>query len=104
MDYKELEYLRKNSHLSIFEKSKVKKLRREAIERQYIINKINRCMLGADFSEAEKLEYDLRMRKFALDLYPLWNKYGDGLGLYDFACKVVRDNKDKEQPKKLIRR
>ena len=104
MDYKELDYLRKNSRLSILEKRKVNKLRKEAMERQYIINKINHCMLGADFSEAENLEYDLRMRRYALDLYPLWAKYGDGMGLYDFACRVVRENKDKEQPKRLFRR
>ncbi len=104
MDRKELDYLRNNSRLSVLEKRQVNKLRRIAMDRQYIINKTNHCMIEADFSEAESLEYDLRMRRYALDLYPLWAKYGDGMGLYDFACRVVRENKDKEQPKRLFRR
>lgn len=104
MDYKYLEYLRNNSHLSIIEKIKVNKLRKLAMEKQHILNTLGRCKLGADFTDADNLEYQLRLRRFAYDLIPLWDKYNDGLSLYDFAERVIRDNKDKKQVKRLIRR
>ncbi len=105
MDYKELEYLRRNTRLRGREKKHVKQLRNLAMDRQRIINEVNHCCIAADFTEAEAVEFRYRMTRFALDNYYEWLDHNDGLSLYDFACKKVRDNKDKEYiERRLIRR
>ncbi len=101
MDYEYLAFLRKNTYLSIREKIKVQKLREDAIVYQCTMNRLENCMLGADFSKADNLEYQFRFKRFAEDLIPDWADHGDGLSLEAFAEKVIRDNKDK---KRILRR
>ncbi len=103
VEYKRLLFLRKNTTLDLVNYIKVKKLRREAEETQFLINKLENCQLGVDYSKADEYEYEKRFSIWMANLYTLWTKHGDGLDLFDYALIALDQNISIEEEEKYER-
>lgn len=103
VEYKRLLFLRKNTTLDLVNYIKVKKLRREAEETQFLINKLENCQLGVDYSKADEYEFNKRFQIWMYDLYSLWKKHSEGLDLFDFAQIALDQNINMEEEEKYER-
>ena len=87
----ELEFLRGNTILGPISvlKIQIEKGRCEKIRDLY--HKAEGELLEVDYSSANELEYELRMRAWENSWAREWNKNPDGLGLAEFAQMIMEE-------------
>ncbi len=100
--YELLKLLRKNTILSPIAYFKILKERELAEDYQSIINKLEHCYLGVDYSKAEELELNLRFKSWFNKVLGIWYKYDRQSDPYEFAVGLLLENEDEEE-KKLLR-
>jgi len=93
---RKLDFLRKNTILGPFAILKIDKLRKESEEFRKWYLKMEGELIDIDYSMADNLEYDLRFRVWENGLARDWMKYGDGLGLSEFADLIMVQNMGNE--------
>ena len=103
-DYKTLMLLRQNTFLDPISYFKILKERRYAEEYQVVMNKIERCSLGVDYSKADALEANLRFKIWCEKVFPLWYKYGRQEEIESFAERVLFQNDRSDKPKRILKR
>ena len=99
INYNELEFLRKNTMLGPVALLKIQNLRNNAKEFRNWYYKIEGELLAVDYSEAEALEYRLRLKAWENKIMPVWQKYGQGWGLTEFAEMVMEQQMEKPRTK-----
>ena len=92
-----LNFLRKHTILGPIALMKLGKLKRDIRNAIDIYYKYEGELLDFDFDSYDQYEYDLRFRYWSYDCANLWMNHADGLGLDDFALRVMDDLIAKEK-------
>ena len=100
-DYYCLEYLRRNTVISIKEKLKIEKMKNDLYDSYKELSRIEHTQLVVDYTKAYEYEYIVRYRKFLKKMFPIWKKYSDGLDIEEFTNKIICDNINEEKKLKL---
>ena len=95
-DYDTLVLLRENVKLSLSEYIKVRELRVLALEYQDCINRIEKCKLGVDFSNAFQLEFDFRFDRWKKKVTNRWIEKGSENNLEEFALDELNKQNEKK--------
>ncbi len=90
--YEMLEYLRKNTIIGPIAIFKIASAQREAALVQKYYQEVEHDNVELDTSIADSLEFSYRLNAFETRIFPMWEKYGDGLGLEEFAYRVINDH------------
>ena len=101
-DYETLKLLRKKTILNPIAYIKVLKARQLADVYQRVINQVEHCDIGVDYSKANELEYNLRFKSWMNCIMPTWYKYASNQDLYDFSYDMLMQSK-KNDEMRLIR-
>lgn len=100
VDYNILNYLRENTSLSPIEVLKVK---REQItaenNRKFYMKYEPSDLIEADYTVADQLEYNLRLKAFKHSVEKLWLEYGDGQDFDEFVITMIKENMNNYSPK-----
>ena len=103
-DYKTLLLLRENTWLDPISYLKVYLERQDAIEYQFMINKIENCQLGVDYTKANQLEAQLRFMKWKKDIIGYWIEHTNcATDLDEFALDVLYQQESKKKKLSLIK-
>ena len=95
--YKKLNYLRKTVTLKPSEYIKVAKARKSAMRLTELYNKHEkRDLIGVDYSVADQLEYELRMKTYERIMYKMWVSYGKNELLRDFCERCLIEEMQEE--------
>ena len=95
-DYEKLAFLRKNTRLGLIAYLKISKLKAEAVKLEEMCRREEKEYNGIDYSDAENLEFKLRMKTWKRSLIDAWVEIGDGLGLDEFSDMVLSQHLKKE--------
>lgn len=96
-DYETLKLLREYTVLDPISYFKVTTERERANRNQQIINKVEHCCLGADFTKANNLEIDLRFKIWKRKVFIIWNDSYSHMGLNEFALDYLYHNNEKKR-------
>ena len=103
-DYKTLELLRDHTTLDPISYLKVLKERRIANETQYIINQLEHCQLGVDYSKANQLEAWLRFKVWCSDVLSVWHEFGGSQELNEFALRLLYQQEERKKKRVFQKR
>ena len=92
IDYEKLYYLRRHTFMNPVDFVRLKMMHYDANRTQQIINKYENCQVGVDDSQADEFEFNSRFKTWMYMLEDLWKFKGEGLDLFDFACKALDDS------------
>ena len=101
-DIRTLYLLRENTYLDPISYFKVQGLRQDAREYQAMINYLENCQIGVDYSKANKLEAELRFNEWKKVVKRYWNQ-NSGVTLDDFAIDLLKQRQGKEKQNVLKR-
>lgn len=90
VDYNELEFLRANTMLGPAAALKITKMKAESEQLRKAYFKAEGELLESDYSLADEFEYEMRLRAWENKCASMWKKYGDGLGLSEFAKEAMQ--------------
>ncbi len=100
-DYEKLEFLRRNTRLNPKSYLKVLKKKLEADKEQKIYNKYEpNDHIGVDYSEANLLEFCLRMKSFESKYKIVWQDYGFRYSLEEYILMALNGFMDEEKQNK----
>ena len=86
----ELTFLRGNTKLGPISLLKINKAKKNAeLYRKYILETEHE-LIEIDYSDADELEFELRLRSWENGLSRTWKQYPDGLSLSEFAEMVMK--------------
>ena len=106
-NYETLEMLRHHTTLGINDRIKLQIKLYQAEKTQRLINEVEHCYIGVDFTEIDELEYKLRLKAWNLKIAPLYEKYGRGIDYITFSMNLLalyeKERLEKEEKKKLKR-
>lgn len=92
VDYEILNYLRNNISLGIMDIFKVCREREKAKDLTLLYKKYEKnADIGIDYSNAEKLEYYLRLKQYQKKNFKLWKKYNNGETLEAFCYRCLHE-------------
>ena len=101
VDYKVLEYLRKNTILGPIARLKIEKAKLDAEKIRKYYLEVEHELVELDTATADALEYTFRMNAMERKMTSLWTKYGDGLGLTEFTEDKIRQDLQDANVKRL---
>ena len=97
INYQELEFLRKHTRLGPIAILKIQNAEHIAEKFRQWYFSVEGELLSKDTSQAEELEYELHLRAWENKIAPVWQKYGDGLGLTEFAEMAIEQQIEKSK-------
>ncbi len=100
-DYKVLEFLRKETVLGPIALIKIKNAKNIAEKVRNIYRIYEHANVGVDFSLANELEMNYRLRALQKKLYTDWEMYGEGLDIEEYTDRYIRNNMEKAKVKVL---
>lgn len=86
------EFLKANTTLGPISLLKINKMKRELDKARDWYLKMEGELLASDYSLADELEYELRMRAWENKVASMWKKNPDGLSLFEFAEMIIEQN------------
>ena len=99
INYKALEYLRKQTILGPIATFKIASARKQAeIVRNFYLTAEHQD-LGIDTSLADELEYQYRYKAFQNRIYLDWLNYGNDKKLDEYTDEIIMNNLDKSKVK-----
>ena len=101
--YSTLLTLRDNTRLDPVSYFKVAVERERAKERQKIINKVERCQIGVDFSAADQLEANLRFMAWKRKIFYFWYENYSDVDFEEFALDWL-NQLEKEGKKRVLKK
>ena len=84
-----LEFLRANTTLGPIALLKIIKLKREIDKAREWYFKLEGELLEADYTAADELEYELRLRVWENICAQTWKQIPDDIGLYDYSIAAL---------------
>ena len=100
-NYEKLEFLRRNTKLNPKAYLKVFKKKLEADKEQKIYNKYEpNDHIGVDYSEANLLEFGLRMQAWENKYKNVWQEYGHGYTLEEYILMALDGFMNEEKQNK----
>lgn len=103
-DYKDLEFLRKNTIIGPLALIKISNLRSECEMATRLVNEKEHGLFGIDYTKADEFEYDIRFNAWQNRIMNIWINYGDGLDLEEFALDLIHQQQNKEKEVVYARR
>ena len=100
-NYEALKALRKHTNLNLIEKLKIIREKELAEDTQVMINKIERCYIGVDYTEAEMLEFSYRLKSWYKKSKALYAEYGNNRDFYEFSNDMLNRIIESEKAKTI---
>ena len=89
IDYNKLCYLRKNTIINPLDMLKIENMKIQAERDTAIINKVEHCHLGVDYSLADEFEYSVRFNNWMKKNIYYWVESGSKQNLLDFFNELL---------------
>ena len=99
---KKLEFLRKNTILDPISILRIQRVNAQMEKCRKWYLEAEGELLSSDYTMADRLEYELRLRAWERSWYKEWEKNSDGLSLSEFADMILQQ-KIIELPKSKIK-
>ena len=100
VNYKVLEYLRSNIKLNPLDKFRVLRERYNAESWKKTYRKFEpNDDIAVDYTKADRLELELRLKSWQNFWLKVWQRYGDGQSLEEFANDALRQNMEEDMNK-----
>ncbi len=96
-DYRTLELLRDCTSLDPISYFKVLDKRKDAKDYQIIMNRLENCHLGVDYTKANKLEAQIRFNIWASSIIEDWQKNGGRQTLEEYAFSKLQEQNPKKR-------
>ena len=96
-NYEELEFLRQNTRLGPISMAKIQQIKSQIEKYRRWFLKNEGELLESDYTPADLLEYELRLKAWERFWEKEWKKNPDGLGLSEFSRMILEQKMNTKQ-------